>query len=171
MPVAESLVVSDDLADFPGGPFADAIVDAAGAAVRTAAGWHIAPSVTETVTVKANGQVLVLPSLYVTDVDTVSDVTDPDNPVVVEDFTWAANGVVRLSGGYWAGYSWDWHQPHRTYDVTLTHGYDACPADVVAVVAQQAQNYAVDRTFKSAGPFVLADPAPLAVSHRLPSRP
>lgn len=163
---AQPLVVTFDLDDFPGGPFTDAVVDAASEAVRLAAGWHIAPSVTETLKVKAEGATLVLPTLHVTAITAVRDVCDPANPVVMANYEWTPNGVVTLNC-----YSWSPWRRSGTFEVDLTHGYDTCPPDVLATVAQQAQNIAIDRTYNRVGPFSLADPAPLAVSRRLPARP
>ena len=45
------LLGPNELSGFPGAPFTDQVVDSAVAALRAAAGWHIAPSRTETVAV------------------------------------------------------------------------------------------------------------------------
>jgi hypothetical protein len=97
--------------------------------VRGFCGWHITPSRTETVELRAvGGSVLVLPSLHVT---AVTAVTDATTPLTVEtEYTWSAAGVLtRL--GYWGD--------GTIVEVEFTHGYDDAPADVEAVVQAVAQ--------------------------------
>jgi hypothetical protein len=116
--------------------------DTAIAYVQTYCGWHIAPSVTETLTLDGpGGNVLVLPSLYVTDVSAITedgtvlaDGTDPDVPA---DYTWSQAGIVRRSWatGIWSGWCgvW-WTSQLRGIQVDLTHGYDTWPLDLAAVI-------------------------------------
>src|SRR5690349_17879952 len=89
------------------------------AEVRGYCGWHVAPSVTEEVTVEGDGgSVLLLPSLRVT---AVASVIDEDGNAVT-DWKVRRNGVLRRAGGWRCGVE---------YTVTLTHGYDQPPADLV----------------------------------------
>lgn len=104
-------------------------LDAAVAEVRAFCGWHIAPSRTDTVTVKGSGSVVILPSLYVTDVASVATA----EATVTDLMLWYPNGVIE------ARYSpyWGWAALGAT--VTFTHGYDVCPADVRAAVLSLAK--------------------------------
>lgn len=97
-------------------------LDQVTAAVRAYCGWHVAPSVSEPVTVLGDGgSVLVLPSLHVT---AVSSVVDGDGDPV-EGWSWHAEGV--LTGRTWTR--------DTKYVVTLTHGHDEAP-DVAGVIAE-----------------------------------
>ena len=97
-------------------------------AVRDYCGWHVAPVVTETVTLDAYGTArLFLPSLKVRAVDAVTvdgTALDPSG------YTWTEDGVLRrLDGALW---------PHRgqSVAVTLTHGHE--PSEVAWIVGQVA---------------------------------
>lgn len=133
----DALVTPADLAAYQGGD-PQALLDQATALVRAWCGWHIAPVRTETITVSpaVPGYLLGLPSTYVTD---VASVTDPGGTVLVADtdFTWSTAGyLVRLAAPYWPQY---WR---GGVQVTLTHGYEATPPEVAAVimaVASRAQ--------------------------------
>lgn len=123
------LATVDDLAGLPGGPFSPEAVRAAGEIVRRMCGWHVAPSVTETILVDSpGGDVLWLPSRHVTDVATVRDMTGSD-PVDLTGWRWSEAGL--LSGRFPAGF--------RAVEVTLTHGYPSCPADLLPVVADRTR--------------------------------
>ena len=127
------------LAPVPAGFDADAWA-AACAAVRSYCRWHVAPSVTETVTVDGtDSAILLLPTLRLTDLTAVTN-----DGSTVADPEWAENGVVR---GSWTGRL-------RGVTATMTHGYDACPAEVLQIVKDMAA--AAARQGQSgmvAGPF------------------
>lgn len=131
-------------------------VDAACAQVRDFCNWHIAPSVTETVTVPVRSGVLSLPSLHVTEVVSVDGTTD--------GFTWTSDGVVRLSYGH----HWSYRQTPAV--VVFTHGYESCPLPVRQVVAQLASRGLVpEAQQKAVGPFTYyeaADPLLAAYPYR-----
>lgn len=92
--------------------------DAAVAVVRAYCGWHIAPVLTETVTVDAQGgRALVLPSLRIVD---VAEVKVGDQ--VVTDPEWSAAGFIRGR----------WPDKLRSVTVTWTHGYEGSPLALVA---------------------------------------
>ena len=96
-------------------------IRAAQSAVRRYCGWHVAPSITETVRVDAyGGQVLYLPSKHVTAIASIS----VDGEAVAE-FDWSEAGTVVLRSGSW---------PDRpgAVQVDLTHGW---PVDDVPEVA------------------------------------
>lgn len=108
-------------------PFVAEAIGAATDAVRSACGWHVAPSRTET-DLRLDGRggsVLTLPSLHVTAVASVVDYGFPDTIsglpglVLVEDtdFSWSDNGVLERLIGCWS-------RQRRGIQVTFTHGYD-----------------------------------------------
>lgn len=94
------------------------------ALVRSYCGWHIAPSVTETITLRSayGARVLMLPSLKVTAVSTVTYVGEAGTLAVEADFT---TGVLRMSSAAWSG---------GLVTVTFTHGYSDMPFEVQAVL-------------------------------------
>lgn len=115
----------------------DERLDQAEALVRGFCGWHIAPSRTETVTLRGRGRsTLFLPSLYVT---AVSSITDDGVEVQSSDYEVTTSGLLTRLDGCW-GYNTD-------VVVTFTHGYTDVPADVTGVVQAIAQR----STFNPAG--------------------
>lgn len=83
-------------------------------------GWHVAPSLTETVEVEGMGsRVLLLPSLHVTDVTAVRD----EDGTAVTDWKARKNGVVR---GWWSC--------EELYELDIVHGYPAMPEEVQEVI-------------------------------------
>lgn len=123
----------------------DARLEQAEAQVRSYCGWHIAPSRTEMVTLYPGFPVadLLLPSLYVTDVVSVTEAGVEVDPTM---YLWKQNGIIcRL-------YGWPWGTQGVT--VEFTHGYADVPADVTAAVqavaALGSQGLLRSRT---AGPF------------------
>lgn len=115
------------------------------ALVRSYCRWHIAPSRTETLTLRGSGMTSVmLPSLYVTDVTAVVD--DGATLVLTTDYLWFEDGILDRVDAYWSD----------TVAVTFTHGYDEPPADVTAVVqsiAQRAVQNPGSLTRVTKGPF------------------
>lgn len=118
------LVSAADLTGFPGAPFATAVVDAAAGQVRAECGWHIAPGVTETVTLDPAGStVVLLPSLQVSSVTAVR----AEDGTAITGWKSRPNGVLRYSAGW-----------PETITVDFTHGYAKCPPELVAVIAERA---------------------------------
>lgn len=144
----------------------DRVLMAAGQSVRSYCGWHIAPEVTETVTVEGSGVALLLPTLRLTGV--MSIVRD-DVTIDLTNVKWKPNGIV-------TGYAFG----GGDYEVTFTHGYDETPEDVAQVVADIASD-SIDglRRVKSwtKGPFstsydTAADPDRAVLDrYRLTARP
>lgn len=132
-----SLVSPADLADFPGAPHAASVVDAAAESVRAEAGWHIAPTVTETLTLDGvDGTDLVLPSLRVIDVTEIRDVTEAV-PVILSDWRLSASsGIVRRI------YGWPWRA--ASIEVDIVHGHPRCPTDLLPEIAARCLAAAVD---------------------------
>lgn len=129
------LLQAADLADFAGAPFTDSQALRAGESIRSEVGWHVAPSVVETLTVESEGtRYLFLPTLRLTGVTEVRNVTDPDNPVIVTGWT-TANTLRFRAGCLLNRTGW----PSGDLEVDVVHGYDACPADLVPVAAAVAR--------------------------------
>ncbi len=125
------LVVADDLAEFPGAPFSDTVATSAGESIRSEVGWHIAPELTETLTVDSDGgRYLFLPTLRLVDVTEVRDVTS-DTPRVLDGWRQSEKGILYRVGGWPVGMS--------ALKVDLTHGYPTCPPALLPAVAAYAQ--------------------------------
>lgn len=123
--MSNTLVSSAELTDFPGAPFDDYAVDIAAASVRADAGWHIAPVVTETLTVDSfGGQLLVLPTRRITAVTAIRNVTDGTE--VVTGWRRMTTGIYRRAG---------W--PIGTIEVDLSHGYAKTPLELLPVIARR----------------------------------
>lgn len=125
------MVTPDDLAGLPGAPFPEAMVRAAQARIRTQCGWHIAPSLTQTIVVSGDGGYEQwLPTRHITDVMAV-DVWDGTQYAPMPGWTsqvgWDEAGILSASSCFPAG--------RRTIRITLTHGWDPCPDDLKLLVA------------------------------------
>lgn len=111
------------------------------AAVRSYCGWHVAPSTTETLVLDGPGaSVLLLPSLHVTDVESIEERGTLVDPASYE---WSESGAVRrVSGGLLESWgSWRgprWTRAYRGLAVRLTHGYAEMPLDVLAIIERLA---------------------------------
>lgn len=89
-----------------------------GEAIRNYCGWHIAPFITETLTVSGeDDSVLILPTLRILDVTEIRV-----NDRRVEGYRWARHGVIYLPAAVRWGYP---------IEVDLIHGYEQLPAPVV----------------------------------------
>lgn len=126
----EPLFTAEDMAGMPGAPFSASTATAAGDQIRTLCGWHIAPSRTETLTLDTEGgRVLVLPSLRVSEVLAVRDVSGP-TPKVLTGWRWSKDGMLeRGNGGFWP-------DGFRVVEVDLTHGYESCPSELLNIGAE-----------------------------------
>lgn len=123
---------------------------AACAAVRAYCGWHIAPFVTgDVMRVKSSGRVIILPSLHVENVSEVSirgSVVDPAQwELMPEPVIWLG----RLPFGD-LDYHLEWLSGVDTVGigstdrplvatVTMDHGFDACPDDILGVLSDVVQ--------------------------------
>lgn len=119
-----------DLTGFPGAPFSAEVIAAVAEQIRSICGWHVAPTLSETLTVDSDGErTLFLPSLRVVEVTAVRDLTDPNNPKTIDGWTWSEDGMLtRKHGGYWP-------EGLRALEVDITHGYETCPSDLFPVAA------------------------------------
>ena len=144
--MSNTLVNWSELDEMPGAPFSEGIVDIAVAQLRADAGWHIAPVVTETLTIASNGgSLLILPTRRIVSLSAVRDVTTGST---------AVTGWTRLGGGLWLGYR---GFPAGLLEVDLTHGYETMPADLLPVVADYARRVSDTRdpglASRTVGPF------------------
>lgn len=163
------LVNAFDVEGFPGAPFPDQVLTAAGETVRGICGWHIAPKVTQTLTLDTQGgQYLFLPTMYLVDVTAVRDVTgDTPSPIV----GWRKSPVGMLFRAY------GWPSGLAAVEVDLVHGYDTCPADLVPEVVRAAQEIGRSRNVRqeSAGGMsvaygadMLGGVSPVLARYRIP---
>lgn len=150
-------MVPDLLVGVPTPGLEPELVLAAAAQVRGICGWHIAPSLTETVKLpwERRGR-YVLPSLRVT---AVTSVTVNGTAVA---FDWSPNGQLQIAPtfgsfglpsangpGLWTG-------GLRGVAVTFTHGYAVCPDDVRQVVLSRAGRLGSERVrseARTSGPY------------------
>lgn len=129
--MANDLVDADELGEFPGAPFPQSRVDAAVSRLRKIAGWHIAPQLTETLTLDGSTtKLLVLPTLQLVDVVEIRDVSGT-TPVVLGDWRAATAGLIKRRCG------WPWG--FRAVEVDVVHGYEETPPDLFDVVAGLCQ--------------------------------
>jgi hypothetical protein len=139
------------------------VLRSVGETIRSYCGWHIAPSITEVLTkleIGSNG-ILMLPSLYVTDVAEVlfyqyrdapyypsPPYSEPVNPPYSDvrgtvldprGYRWFENGYIEPAGAPYVS-SWG-YLPNTTggyASVTLTHGYESVPEDIKQVAYELA---------------------------------
>ena len=125
------------LAVAPEGVDADAW-EAACAAVRGYCGWHIAPSVTESVTVDGSGtEIQPLPTLHLTALNSITN-----DGVAVDAPEWSEAGMVR--GACWSS-------KFRGVVADMTHGYDSCPPEILGVLAEAADRGVVGSAASQVG--------------------
>lgn len=115
-----------DLSDPIGGiPTAD--LENLWAEVRGYCGWHIAPQVTETFVIDGSGSSIFIPTLRLVSVTALT----VDGVVLTSEqlsgLDWSASGIItgqRTS-----------RRP-RSVTATVTHGYESCPGDLVAILSR-----------------------------------
>jgi hypothetical protein len=131
-----ALVAPTDLADFPGAPFAASLVAAASEQVRRQCGWHIAPLVTETFVVDSDGgRVLLLPTMRLVTVTEVRNIAG-STPEVLTGWRKSPAGMLFRASGWPAGF--------QTVEVDMQHGYEACPDELLPIIAERCQVFAKD---------------------------
>lgn len=150
--MSNTLIDPDDLAHLSGAPFSEEEIDTAVAVLRAAAGWHIAPTLDETITldVLRYQRLLRLPTKLLLSVDEIRDMTSDEYGVVIDATTYdvsLSHAKIRRHG-YWPhGYS--------ALEVDLSHGYETCPPDLLPVIAESANLVRRDQTATQfgAGPY------------------
>lgn len=122
------LFTPEDLTGQPGASsVTEEIARSVGDQIRRLCGWHIAPEITETLTLDSDGaRTLMLPSLHVTDVTSVRDVTGSE-PRELTGWRWSKNGMIELPAGFPRGF--------RAVEVDISHGYETCPPELFPVAA------------------------------------
>lgn len=134
------LFAPEDLTGLPGAPFDAEVVTQAGEAIRNACGWHIAPELTETLTVdSAGGTRLYLKTKLLTNVTAVRDVTNGGSTILTG---WTFNRLGRLTRR--SGWPCDGH----TLEVDVVHGYEECPVELLGVGATIARGLGDSRLAK-----------------------
>ena len=131
-----SLVAVEQFAAYPrvvaaGVPTEGALplLEAVSDEVRDYCGWHIAPAVTETVTVDGSGgEVLALPTLHLT---RLVSVTEDGAELAVAGIEWSQAGYLRKLGGCWTS-------ALRGVVAEIEHGYPETPPGLVALVCEVA---------------------------------
>lgn len=141
------LATPDDLASYARKPVdpdvMTLILDGVSASIRSYCRWPIAPTYSDTVILDSDGgQILQLPSLRVTAVDSVTV-----DGSAVTDFTWSQTGMLyrqkapypvydRQVDGFITG---GWPCGFQRVSVTYTGGYDVTPDDVRLVCLSAAK--------------------------------
>lgn len=135
-PTTADLAVADDLVAYPGAPFSASLVKSATEAVRGECGWHIAPVLTETLTLDcAGGPMLRIPTLELAAVTAVRDVSG-DSPVALDGWRKSKSGLLERPAG--------WPYGFEVIEVDITHGYATCPADLLPAIAAVARAVSMD---------------------------
>jgi hypothetical protein len=128
--VPAPLVTSGDLAGVPAASgLTDRELDMAAEDVRGECDWHIAPVETTTALVSGSGgRRLILPTRRLVDVVSISDAENPDT--VHQGWRVLPGPMLYRQVGWPAG--------DGNIAVTMVHGYERCPADLLAVVLERA---------------------------------
>ena len=151
--VVGPIVVTGDLALYQGGD-AQSLINQATALVRRYCGWHVTPSMTETVTLDGSGNgTQILPSLHVS---AIASVTYEGTLLAAVDYSWSPVGVVEyVPGGPYFTNAYRWSTGLGKVVVVMTHGFDDAPdlAGVVMAIASRAQASPNGVVRTQAGPF------------------
>ena len=133
-----------DLEAFVGHPVdstqAASMLGQASALMRTKMGWHVYPSVTESLTLDGpDSATLFLPSLYVS---AINSVTEDGTLLDPSEYGYSVLGYVRrLTRVVWNSgqvTTYTWTANLQGVVVNLTHGFEKCPAELTAVCVQMA---------------------------------
>lgn len=129
------------------------LLKAVGETIRNYCGWHISPSVTETIGKLPIGSdgILMVPSMHITDVASVTVFSHPGatgRELPDDSYLWHANGFIEPVGqaSFWGASSY-YYEPGPVFmpsdfrgyaEVVLTHGYAELPANVKWVAYELA---------------------------------
>lgn len=154
----EPLVTAEQVnAVLPGGAsVTQGQIDALSTGIRNECGWHIAPSITETITLDSEGgNLLRLPSMHVTAVSELVSRDDYTYDILNGEVEWSKAGLIRLRPRrFLAGASWsspfrsdaEFPVGYQAVTVTLTHGFELCPDDLIRYIAQAARQRILSET-------------------------
>lgn len=136
-------LLPEDMAHLPGAPFTQEQVDAALAALRLAAGWHIAPVRTEVVEfdIRPCWRHIQLPTLELVSVNSVTDVDTSDVVPATEYRVSHKLCTIKRDRAWTYGY--------ETVAVDFTHGYAELPAELIQVLGDAANMASRDQGIKS----------------------
>lgn len=131
-----SLVTGEEFAAYPRVVAAgvstaniDPLLEAVSDDIRDYCGWHIAPTLTEVVTVDGSGaEVQPLPTLHLLD---VVSVTESGSAVDLAGIEWSRDGYLKRPGGWWTS-------ALRGVAAEIEHGYPATPPGLVSLVCEVA---------------------------------
>lgn len=133
------LVTPDQLAQATAGRFGPGTIGVfstlagVSAAVRSACGWHVAPSLPCTIVTQGPGRVIALPALMVS---SVSSVEELGSELAAGEYEWRRDGVLRRC--CWRS----WPSSFGSVRVSYEAGFEPdAAADLVTVVAQVAANH------------------------------
>lgn len=91
---------------------------------------------------QAGPVLLQLPTLYLTDVTGVRDVTDPDNVIIIDDYR--TEPTKNFRAGLLSRRNCRWPLG-AIIEVDIVHGYPAWPDDLLIAVAAVAQDLKVNK--------------------------
>lgn len=129
-------------------------------AVRRECGWHIAPSITETIHLNGTGTPLLhLPTLHLTSLTSLTI----DGREALADADWSESGMVELRSGVFP-------DRFRSIRVTMTHGFEMGEVpDVITLIMTLARRGASQPTVASqsvngaSASYFTAGGAPLSI--------
>ncbi len=133
-PLADPILLDE----YTGGPFSARAIASASTSVRNDCRWHVAPVISETVTVDGClSRLLLLPTLRLVSVSAVRVLDDSGT-------TWmpVTGWRVANAGMLYRATGWDFGP--AGVQVDMTHGYAQTPADLLPVIAARCQRNLAD---------------------------
>lgn len=126
----------------------EAIVRQAQGFLRRYCGWHVADAIDEEMVLDGKGsRHMWLPTLQVNDITSVTNAGDEVD--LTDDLDWSATGYLELRCGTWT-------QRPRQVVVTLNHGYEDIPDELIEVIvsiASRAMSSPSGAIRSTTGPF------------------
>lgn len=109
---------------------AQLMLDGAASATVEHCGWHIAPTITESVTVDGTGTLVqALPTMYMTNLISVNELGRAFDVSLVD---WSENGLMeKRSGATWTG-------RRRGIATSIEHGYPSTPGWLTTLICAAA---------------------------------
>lgn len=137
--MADNAVAPTALDKFRGAPFLQPNIDAAVASIRTQCEWHIAPVLEQTFEVDASPRGFFIPTLRLVEIVSMVDGDDQEKNLLAESrkLRVYGRGRVKLISG---------PVLPEFVKVTVRHGHDAFPPELLPVVAARARDAAQGRT-------------------------
>ena len=130
--MADPLLTAEEFSAGTGGqiaandPRVGPLLKGASAAIRRYCRWHVAPVITETMTLDGpGGSLLRLPTLHLVE---ITSLTERGTALDVDDLEWSHRGMVRRRNGCWT-------DRFRGIVAVVEHGFD--DADDIKQIVQQ----------------------------------